>query len=152
MSTSQLAQTMAILRMSLAEIQNKEQQLDAMISQFRAQLRRLPRQVIYGRTSLDVSLSSLGEIEERLVDAEGNKRRLLLIKKAAQDELAALESVKQVDEARSSLANLKRQVRISGEDGDALAEIRRLELVIAEHSRRAEAAITARFQDRDQPV
>jgi len=151
-STSQLAQTMAILRMSLAEIQNKEQQLDAMISQFRTQLRRLPRQVIYGRTSLDVSLSSMGEIEERLVDAEGNKRRLLLVKKAAQDELAALESVKQVDEVRSSLANLKRQVRISGEDGNALAEIRRLEQFIAEHSRRAEAAITARFEERDQPV
>lgn len=54
MSTlSQLQQAMAVLRLSLAEIQHKEQQLDGQISQFRTQLRRLPRQVIYGRTPLD---------------------------------------------------------------------------------------------------
>lgn len=152
MSTSQLQQTMATLRMSLAEMQNKERQLDAMIIQFRTQLRRVPRQVIYGRTSLDVSLSSMGEIEERLIDAEGTRRRLMLIKKAAQDELAALESVQQVDEARSSLASLKSQARSSGDDRETLAEIKRLEHFIAEHSRRAEAAITARFNERDQPV
>ena len=50
MSTSQLQQTMAILRISMAEIDNKERQLESMISQFRTQLRRLPRQVIYGQT------------------------------------------------------------------------------------------------------
>ena len=147
MSTSQLQQTMATLRMSLAEIQNKERQLDSMISQFRTQLRRLPRQVIYGRTPLEVSLSAMGEIEERLADALAMKRRLLTIKKAARDELAALESVKQVDEARRSLANLKRQILISGEDTETLAEIRRLEQFIAEHSKRAEQAITASYQE-----
>ena len=35
-----------------------------MIQQFRTQLRRLPRQVIYGTTSLDLSLSAMAEIEE----------------------------------------------------------------------------------------
>ena len=73
MSMSQLQQTIATLRMTLAELQNKEQQLDALISQFRTQLQRLPRQVIYGRTPLDVSLSSMGEIEERLADTEATK-------------------------------------------------------------------------------
>ncbi len=72
MSMSQLQQTMATLRISLAELQRREQQLDSMISQFRTQLRRLPRQVIYGRTPLELSLSSMGEIEERLADAEGH--------------------------------------------------------------------------------
>ena len=37
---------MAALRMSLAEIQDKERQLDSTIAQFRTQLRRLPRQAI----------------------------------------------------------------------------------------------------------
>jgi septal ring factor EnvC (AmiA/AmiB activator) len=148
MSTSQLQQTMATLRMSLAEIQSKERQLDSMINQFRTQLRRLPRQVIYGRTPLEVSLSAMGEIEERLADALVMKRRLLTIKKAARDELAALESVKQVDEARRSLANLKRQILVSGEDAETLAEIRQLEQFIAEHSKRAEQAITASYQER----
>ena len=148
MAMSQLQQTMATLRIGLAEIQNKERQLDSMISQFRTQLRRLPRQVVYGRTPLDVSLSALGEIEERLSDAQATRRRLLTVKKAALDELAALESVKQVDEARHSLANLKRRVLVSGEDEETRAEIRRLEHFIAVHSKRAEVAITESYQER----
>ena len=78
MSTSQLQQTMAILRISLAEIDDddKERQLESMISQFRTQLRRLPRQVIYGKTGLDASLSSMGAIEERLSDSTDIVRRL----------------------------------------------------------------------------
>ena len=76
MSASQLQQTMAILRMSLAEIDNKEHQLESMISQFQTQLRRLPRQVIYGKTGLDASLSSMGAIEERLSDSTDILRKL----------------------------------------------------------------------------
>ena len=86
MSTSQLQQTMAILRISLAEIGNKEGQLESMINQFRTQLRRLPRQVVYGHTGLDASLSSMGEIEERLVDYTSTLRRLRVIKKSTLDE------------------------------------------------------------------
>ena len=127
MSTSQLQQTMATLRMSLAEIANKERQLESMISQFRTQLRRLPRQVIYGKTGLDASLSSMGEIEERLSDSTSTLRMLQVIKKATLDELAALESVKQVSEARRSLADLKRAMRDSPDDRQILLEVRRLE-------------------------
>ncbi len=152
MSTSQLQQTTANLRISLAEIENKERQLESMIAQFRTQLRRLPRQVIYGPTSLDASLSALGEIEERLADVTATRRRLATIKKATMDELAALESVKQVGEARRSLADLKRRVRDSqedsGEEAETGVEIRRLEAFIAEHSKRAELTITERFQER----
>ena len=126
MSTSQLQQTMAILRMSLAEIDNKEHQLESMISQFQTQLRRLPRQVIYGKTGLDASLSSMGEIEERLSDSTSTLRRLQVIKKATLDELAALESVKQVSEARRSLADLKRAIRDYPDDPQTLSEVRRL--------------------------
>ena len=148
MSMSQLQQTMATLRLGLAEIRNKEQQLDSMIAQFRTQLRRLPRQVVYGRTPLDSSLSAMGEIEERLTDAEAVRRRLLTIKKAALDELAALESVKQVDDAKARLAGLRRQLASDGEDEETLAEMRRLQQFIAEHSKRAEAAITESYQTR----
>ena len=50
---------MAALRLSLAEIRHKEEQLDASIAQFRTQLRRLPRQTIYGRAPLDMALSAM---------------------------------------------------------------------------------------------
>ena len=81
MSTSQLQRTMAIIRISLAEIDGKERQLESMISQFRTQLRRLSRQLIDGKTGLDASLSSMGEIEERLSDAISTRRRPRVIKK-----------------------------------------------------------------------
>ena len=151
MALSQLQQTMATIRLSLAEMRHKEQQLEAMISQFRTQLRRLPRQVVYSNTTLDASISAMGEIEERLNDTLAVQRRLLIIKKSAMDELAALESVKQVDEAKNLLSNLKVQIADSGENDNALAEVRRLEQFIAEHSKRAEVAITERYQERFDP-
>ena len=76
MLTSQLQQTMAILRISLAEIDDKERQLESMISQFRTHLRRLSRQLIDGKTGLDASLSSMEPIEERLSDSTDILRRL----------------------------------------------------------------------------
>ena len=147
-SVSQLQQAMAALRLSLAEIRHKEEQFDASIAQFRTQLRRLPRQTIYGRAPLDMALSAMGEIEERLRDAEDNRRRLLTIKQAAEDELAALESVQQVDEARKALARLKQQTGRQPMSGETEAEIRRLEQFIAIHSKRAELTITAAFEER----
>ena len=90
----------------------------------------------------------MGEIEERLNDALDNQRRVLEIKKSALEELQALELVKQVDEARRSLQSLRQHVRTSGEDAETTTEIRRLETFIAEHSRRAEQAITASYEER----
>ena len=151
-SVSQLQQAMAALRLSLANIRHKEEQLDAQIAQFRTQLRRLPRQAIYGRAPLDLALSAMGEIEERLQDAEQTRRRLLAIKKAAQDELAALESVQQVDEARKTLAQLRRATRLQSPapSEETAAEIRRLEQFITQHSKRAEQTITANFMERQE--
>ena len=150
MATSQLQMTMAALRISLAEIRNKENQLDHLIAQFRTQLRRLPRQVVYGRTSLDASLAAMGEIEERLTDALVTRRRLLAIKKTATQELESLEVVKQVDEARRSLSALRQQSRVSGPDAATEAEIKRLEKFIAEYSKRAELIITASYEEREE--
>mgnify|MGYP003322492744 CR=1 FL=1 len=80
MAISQLEQAMATLRLGLAEMRNKENQLDQLVNQFQTQLRRLPRQVVYGQGSLDMSLAAMSEIEERLDDAMANRRRLLAIK------------------------------------------------------------------------
>ena len=107
---------MAGLRLRLAEIQNKEGQLDALIAQFRIQARRLPRQAVYGKVSLEASLAALGEIEERLADAVVNRRRLLVIKKTCEEELEALELVQRIDEAKRALADLRKRVRASGTD------------------------------------
>ena len=152
MSTSQLQQAMANIRMGLAEIHSKESQLDSMINQFRTQLRRLPRQIVYGQLPLDASLSSMGEIEERLNDTLATRERLLKIKKAATDELTALESVKLVDEAKSNLISLKRTTITPDSDIKTHQEIQRLEQFIAEHSKLAEIAITERYQERQSDI
>jgi len=152
MSTSQLQQAMANIRMGLAEIHNKESQLDSMINQFRTQLRRLPRQIVYGQLPLDASLSSMGEIEERLNDTLATRERLLKIKKAATDELTALESVKLVDEAKSNLISLKTTTITPDSDIKTHQEIQRLEQFIAEHSKLAEIAITERYQERQSDI
>ncbi|HCL25722.1 MAG TPA: hypothetical protein DHW65_05180 [Dehalococcoidia bacterium] len=146
MALSQLAQAMATLRLGLAEIKNKEEQLDAQIYQFTTQLRRLPRQVVYGSTSLDASLAAMGEIEERLADVTDRRRRLLEIKKTATQELEALELLKRVDETKSRLADLKKNGH--AQDEEARLEIKQLEAFIAANSRQAELAITERFRER----
>jgi len=155
LASSQLQTTMAELRLSLAGIQDKERQLDAAISQFRTQLRRLPRQFLYGSTSLDASVSAMGEIEERLDDAIVVRRRVLEFKRSALEELQALELIKQVDEARQSLQTLRQRTGLPGQDGlaedaEAISEIRRLESFIADYSKQAEQAITARYEERHQ--
>ena len=145
MSVSQLEKAMANLRMGLAEMEHKESQLDAQISQFRQQLRRVPRQAMYGQASLDVSLAAMGEIEERLADSEAVRRGLLQIKASAQQELEALIVLKRVDEARTRLADLKRR---RADDSETASEIRRLEEFIVVQGKRAEQAITARYEER----
>ena len=147
MAFSQLQSVIANLRLILAAIRDKEQQLDAQIAQFRSQLRRLPRQVIYGTTTLD---AAMGEIDERLADALTNRRRLLAIKKAATEEMEALQLVRQLDEARRSLQELKRRAPCSARDPQTAAEMRRLEQFIALNSKRAELAITADYQERQE--
>lgn len=137
---------MANLRIGLAEMASREAQLDAQIAQFRQQLRRVPRQAMYGQAGLDASLAAMGEIEERLADAEAIRRRLLQIKAAAAQELESLIVLKQVDEARARLTALRR--RADAPTGETAAEIRRLEEFIAEGSKRAEQAIRARSEER----
>ena len=147
MSVSQLEKAMANLRIGLAEMQNKEEQLDAQISQFKQQLRRVPRQAMYGQASLDASLAAMGEIEERLANAEAVRRRLLQIKASATQELEALVVLKQVDEAKTKLSALKRS---RATDEETLAEIRQLEEFVAVQGARAGQAITASYEERTQ--
>ena len=150
MAFSELQRAVANLRLTLAGIQVKEEQLDAQIAQFRAQLRRLPRQVIYGAAALDSSLAAMGEIDERLADALANRRRVLAIKRAATQEMEALQLVQQLGEARRSLQDLKRRTPGPEQDQETAAEVRRLEQFIAQNSKRAELAITADYQERQE--
>ena len=119
--------------------------MDVCVNQVQTHGRCLPRQGVYGQTSLESSLTAMGEIEERVGDAVANRRRLLAIKDTATQELEALQLLKRVDEARSKLASLKNG---NSADEEAQAEIRQLEDFIAANSRQAEQAITERLKKR----
>ena len=146
----QIREATAKLRFVLADIEGREKALDAMIRQARLQLDWLSRQAMYGRTALDIALSAMGEIEERLEYAQKERQHLLAIKHKAADELSALELTDQVEQAKMRLMDLvARRTSGSGEGPSLEAEVRRLEEFIAEYSKRAERAITSAFQEAD---
>ena len=146
----QLRQATARLRLFLAEISSRDEQMESMIRQFRTQLERLPRQAIYGRTTLDLSLSAMAEVQERLDHAHETRQHLRAIKQKATDELVALELTQQVEEAKDTLRDLKaRAADVDQTDEGIAVEMHRLEEFIAEHSRRAERTITSGGQETD---
>ena len=144
---AQMQQAVATLKLNLAEIRAKEDQLDAMVRQFETQLSRLPRQAMYGRAPLDLALNAMGEVEERLRHAQTTREHLLSIQQRAQKELEALEVVQRVEEAKASLSKLKARIG-NDEEGDQKAQqqIRRLEEYITEYSKQAERAIITMAQ------
>jgi len=136
-------QAVAKLRLLLADIESKSQQAETMVSQFRAQLRRIHRQAIYGRANLDMILHAMSEVEDRLADAETTLRRTETIRASARKEMETLQLLQEVDEARKLLEQLKARAREEDEaDKETQAEIKRLEAFIVENSQRAGRAIT----------
>ena len=141
---TQMNQAMAALKLSLAEMRARDDQLKAMIRQFETQLKRIPRQAMYGRAPLNLALGSMAEIEERLRHSRTQRRHLLNIMEQARMELEALVLVQRIESAREKLAHLKKQ--ISGDmDEDTQDQIIRLEGYIAQYSKQAERAITTGY-------
>ena len=147
---ARMDQATAAMRLILAEIMSREEQLDGVIRQFRAQLARLPRQVIYGGITLDLALSAMAEIQERLNHSQTTRAHLEDIKKRATEELRALELTQQVEEAKVTLRDLNSRAESGQElDEGIQSEVRRLKGFIAEYSRQAERYITSSSQERE---
>ena len=138
---TQMNRAMAALKLSLAEMRARDDQLKALIRQFETQLKRIPRQAMYGRAPLNLALGSMAEIEERLLHSRTQRRHLLTIMEQARLELEALVLVQRIESARKQLAQLRRQL-VDDTNGDARSEIVRLETYIAQYSKQAERAIT----------
>ena len=138
---TQMSQAVATLKLNLAETGAREDQLDAMHRQFETQLARIPRQTMYGRTSLDLALSAMEEIEERLVHARIT--RLRSIKERTEAELEALELVQRIEGARAHLAELSAQGSGDALDWETQAQVLQLKAYIAQYSKQAERGITA---------
>ena len=142
----QMQQAISRLRLLLASVRRKEDELDVLVRQFRRQLERAPRYAVHGGNPLEVTLNLMGEIQERLDVAERQKEHLAAIRRQAEAELEALNITERVSKAKEELSQLRRK-RNAGEEVDE-ARIAELERFIEEASIRAGEAITDNFNAR----
>jgi hypothetical protein len=135
---SELENMVLKIRMMLAVIKSKEEQLDSQRADFQNQLLRIERYALYGNIDLDSSLLLMEEVENRLNHAEVALRHLRAIKRRAEEELECLELTRSIEEAKAELSSLRAR-----NDKETLAEIRRLENFISEASKRASESIAS---------
>ena len=87
MATPEMQKAISRLRLTLASIRGKEDELERLRVQFRRQLHRAPGHAIHGNSSLDATLGVMDEVQERLDAVERTLAHLSAIKRRAEDEL-----------------------------------------------------------------
>ena len=143
MTMPQMQQAISNLRLLLASVRAKDEELEALVRQFRRQLERAPRYAVQGGNSLDATLNLMGEIQERLDNVESQRKHLAAVRRQAEAELVALNITEKIAQAKEELTQL-RMGRDAGEDVDS-ARIAELERFIEEASLQAGEAITGNF-------
>lgn len=143
MTMPQMQKTISNLRLLLASITAKEDELEALARQFQRQLDRAPRYAIQGGNPLDATLNLMGEIQERLDDVQAQRKHLASIRRQAESELEALTITDKIAQAKAELASLK-ACETPSED-DTAQRIAELERFIQEASIRAGEAVAKSF-------
>ena len=87
MAMPEMQKAISKLRLLLATMKAKEEEMQNLSRQFRRQLGRAPAHAIHGGHALDATLSIMEEIQERLDGVEKSRTHLAAIKRRAQDEL-----------------------------------------------------------------
>ena len=143
MAVPEMQKAIAKLRLVLAAIKGKEEELEGLSRQFRRQLERAPSYAVHGGSSLDAALSVMEEIQERADGVETKRAHLAAIKGRVLRELQALQLTERIEQAKTELTALKR----GGLPPDDLsraeaAKIAELERFVQEASKRAADSIT----------
>ena len=143
MTMPQMQQAISNLRLLLASVRAKDEELEALARQFRRQLERAPRYAIQGGNPLEATLNLMGEIQERLDSVEEQRKHLSAVRRQVETELVALNITEKIAHAKEELAQL-RASHDAGEEVDEgrIAELRRF---IEKASLRAGEAITGNF-------
>ncbi len=169
----ELDRRIAMLRLRLAEVNAREEQIRALQRQFRSQMDRLMDFAIYEHADLGSSLAMAAEVEGRLAEANRTLAHLERIKARGQEELDALLLTSSIETAKADIAELETQLKqldaeidrvgahgsgaigVGGEDPGRLAdlrarhdrmnaEIKRLRQAISEASDEAARAVAER--------
>ena len=143
--------TIAKLRLLLADVLAKEQDLTTLRLQFRDQLKKAVDYSVYGDASLGGTLGLMSEIQQRVAATEATLRDLQLIRARAERELESLQLTRRIEAAKSELRDLlARQVELEregalGTAGQELSEqIHQLRQQINEASEQAAKTIDHR--------
>lgn len=113
----------ALLRLLLADITRRERETSEAITQLRKQLTRVVDFTVQYNGSVVGALSSLAEVEERLVQQESTLRHLLMLRERASAELQALLVTRGVTDAHTRLAELEAQRRELVDAGDVITAL-----------------------------
>ena len=148
MTMPQMQQAISNLRLLLASVRAKDEELEALARQFRRQLERAPRYAIQGGNPIEMTLNLMGEIQERLDSVEEQRKHLSAVRRQVEAELVALNITEKIAQAKEELAQL-RASRDAGENVDE-GRIAELQRFIEEASLRAGEAITGGFNERRQ--
>ncbi len=133
-----MPKAIAQLRLQLASIEGRENEVIATRRQFSRQMKQAPEFALRGNP-LDSALTVMSEVQERLDQVNTTPGHLRAIRERAEAELQALELVQKIDRANKKLDSLKR-----GDDPDQLVdrdEIKELERFVKEASNQAAEAI-----------
>ena len=90
MTMPEMQKAISNLRLLLATIRGKQEELEGSSRQFQRQLKRATNHSIHGSSPLESTLSILAEIQERLDHVESTRKHLAAVKSRAEDELQAL--------------------------------------------------------------
>lgn len=106
----ELDRRIATLRLRLAEIKAREDQIAALQNQLRGQLDRLMDFAVFERGDLDTALSMAEDVESRISQADRILGHLLTIKTRGQEELDALLLTGSIEAAKANVAELETQL------------------------------------------
>jgi len=110
----ELEKRIGLLRILLADVTGKQQQLVGMEGQYRTQLSRIVEFVVYREGDVANALSLMSEVQGKLDEVIQTMAHLAMISEKASSELEVLLLTKRVAEARSQLVRLQeRQQELS---------------------------------------
>ncbi|MGE5618471.1 MAG: hypothetical protein ACM3US_04350 [Sphingomonadaceae bacterium] len=133
----ELDRRIATLRLRLAEIGSRLDQLNTLQRQYKNQMDRIADYALFENGDLDSAISMADEVETRLAQAERAIRLLTIIRTRAQDELDTLLLTRGVDTARSELSQLEERRRALESELSTLEAEHPKESGAADETRRA---------------
>lgn len=107
------------MRLLLADVTAREEQLNQLRRQYNAQTEKLLSFTIYGDAALDTTLTMMGDVQDRLDQADRTVKHLLVVRRRLEVELESLQLTRRIESLKTELAELQARVsQLPGADSD----------------------------------